>query len=317
METRERMELAEAAIQLRDEQLRAHVVYVDPAVETNAELDAITAKVVEELKALQAAAQGARKKPTDPQQLEIELIRTLRELLEKMVSARREAFMRHKIESIQRRIIGLYLSADSFAAGDASYETVHAHPDEALFAAYRRHNEAIRSDLKRFKYTSEDVKERALARLRSFHKQLASEVMARTKPELERLLGVYRDVLLLFFMRDFREVLGEFAWEVIRESRAAYGSRMDYKITEAQFARFREVFESRFMDRLLASIQKPLADALGESSDYAWREETVRFAADPRIYAEVCAVMCNAVYSYLHGEGFLDLPVNWQETVAE
>lgn len=192
------MELADAAIQLRDEQLRARVVYVNPAVETNAELDAITAQVVEELKALQAAAQGARKTPTDPQQLEIELIRNLRELLEKMVSARREAFMRHKIESIQRRIIGLYLSADSFTDGDASFETVHAHPDEALFAAYRRHNEAIRSDLRRFKYTSEDVKEQALARLRTFHKRLAADVMARTKPELERLVGVYRDVLLIF-----------------------------------------------------------------------------------------------------------------------
>ncbi|MFT5359235.1 MAG: hypothetical protein ACI9KE_006478 [Polyangiales bacterium] len=117
-------------------------------------------------------------------------------------------------------------------------------------------------------------------------------------------------------MRDFRQALGEFAWEVIRESRAAHGHRLDYKITETQFGRFREVFEARFMDRLLASIQKPLADALGESSEYVWREETVRFAADPRIYAEICGVMCNAVYNYLHGEGFLDLPVDWQETVT-
>lgn len=310
------MELAETAIQLRDEQLRARVVYVDPAVETNAELDAITAKVVEELKALQAAAQGARRTPTDPQQLEIELIRTLRELLEKMVSARREAFMRHKIEGIQRRIIGLYLSADSFTDGDASFESIHEHPDEALFAAYRRHHEAIILDLRRFKYVSSDVKDRAVGRLQSFHKKLAADVLARTKPELERLLGVYRDILLVFLMRDFRDALGEFAWEVVRESRAAHGHRLDYKITEKQFGRFREVFEARFMDRLLASIQKPLADALGESSEHAWREETVRFAADPRIYAEVCGVMCNAVYSYLHGEGFLDLPVDWQETVA-
>ena len=315
-EASDRMELAEAAIQLRDEQLRARVVYVNPSVETNAELDAITAKVVEELKALQAAAQGARRTASDPQQLETELIRSLRELLEKMVSARREAFMRHKIESIQRRIIGLYLSAESFAVGDASFESVYAHPDEALFAAYRRHHDAIQSDLRRFKYTSDDVQERALSRLRSFHKTLSAEVMARTKPELERLLGVYRDVLLVFFMRDFRAALGEFALEVIRESRAAHGHLLDYKITEAQFGRFREVFEARFMDQLLASIQKPLADALGESSGYAWREETVRFAADPRIYAEVCGVMCNAVYSYLHGEGFLDLPVDWQETVG-
>ncbi|MFT5359236.1 MAG: hypothetical protein ACI9KE_006479, partial [Polyangiales bacterium] len=44
----------------------------------------------------------------------------------------------------------------------------------------------------------EDVKEQALARLRTFHKRLAADVMARTKPELERLVGVYRDVSLIF-----------------------------------------------------------------------------------------------------------------------
>ena len=105
--TKDRMQLAAEAMRLRDEQLRAHVVYVDPQIETNAELDAITAKVVEELKELQRVGMRA-KVPEDPGQLEIELIAALRQLLEKMVSARREHFLRHKMELIQRRVAKLF-----------------------------------------------------------------------------------------------------------------------------------------------------------------------------------------------------------------
>ncbi len=312
--TRDRMQLAQAAMRLRDEQLRASIVYVDPTVETNAELDAITARVVNELRALQQAGRNAAA-PSDPQQLEIELIRTLREVLEKMVSARREAFIRHKIERIQRRVVNLYIASEVRPSDSQIFRSTYRHPDDALLAAYRRHHEDIIADLRAMQYSGDDIMQGAVTRLQKFHKKLAADVFARSKPELERLLAVYRDVLLVFLMRDFRETLGEFAWEVIRESRVAHGHVLDYKITENQFPRFREVFEAKFMERLLSSIQAPLAERLDTEAE-GWREETVRFAADARIYAEICAVMCNAVYDYLHSEGFLDLPVDWQQQLS-
>ena len=49
-----RIELAENVLRLRDEQLKARVVYFEPQIQTNAELDAITAQVVAELQTLQA-----------------------------------------------------------------------------------------------------------------------------------------------------------------------------------------------------------------------------------------------------------------------
>ena len=70
--TKERLDFAEFALRLRDEQLKARVVYVDPTLKTNAELDAITAQVVAELQQFQSMGLKAQSQ-VDPQQIEIEL----------------------------------------------------------------------------------------------------------------------------------------------------------------------------------------------------------------------------------------------------
>ncbi len=316
--TRGRLEFAAVALKLRDEQLRAQVVYVDPELETNAELDAITAQVVAELKRMQSAALVPTPK-LDLQQLEIELIKNLRELLEKMVSTRRERFLALKIQNIQRRITSLFFSTEVLAgpSDDSGVRLVYAHADDAMLHAIRRHEKAILDDIESMSFSDPQVKADAIDRLKLFQKQLMSQVLARSRPELERLLGIYAEVLVRFLMKDFPAALGEFSWEVIRESRVAIGSEYSYKIHEKRFSAFRQAFERRFLERLLASVEQPLAERLESSEDGGFRPETIRFAGDPRIYAEVCDVVCNAVYEYLHGEGYLDLPVKWQEHLAK
>jgi hypothetical protein len=316
--TQARLELAENVLRLRDEQLKARVIYFEPQIKTNAELDAITAQVVAELQSLQAA-QLASSAPADPAEVEIALMKELRELLEKMVSARREAFLRHKIELIQRKITNLFFTSEVYANPSVaqSAKTVFAYPDEALFHVLH-HNESLMVDeLRNLNYRNEQVMTEAIERLQRFSKMLVSETLARSRPELERLLMVYRDVLLVFLMRDFRESLGEFAWEVIRESRVAQGATLAYKIQESSFPEFRKVFERKFLDNMLSYMQAPLAAHLSNEGADAFRPETLQFAADARIYAEICAVWCNAIYAYLHGEGWLDLPVQWQQHLAE
>lgn len=312
-----RIELAENVLRLRDEQLNARVVYFEPQIQTNAELDAITAQVVAELQTLQKE-QLASAAPADPAEIEIALMKGLRELLEKMVSARREAFLRHKIELIQRKITNLFFTSEIYANPSVaqSAKTVFAYADEALFHVLH-HNEALMVDeLRSLNYRDQKVMTDAIERLQRFEKMLVSETLARSRPELERLLMVYRDVLLVFLMRDFRESLGEFSWEVIRESRVAHEATLSYKIQEGSFAAFRKVFERKFLDNMLSRMQAPLAANLNEEGADAFRPETLQFAADPRIYAEICAVWCNAIYAYLHGEGWLDLPVQWQQHLA-
>ena len=316
LEHKERLELAAQAMRLRDEQLRARVVYVDPQIETNAELDAITAKVVAELRELQRVGIRA-KTPEDRGQVEIELISSLRELLEKMVSARREHFLRHKLELIQRRVAKLFFTSEVKGVMTESANRTFTHPDEALLAAIQASSTKMRADIASYNYAEPTIQTAAVERLERFEKQLAGEVLARSRPELERLLKVYRDVILVYLMSDFRAGLGELAWEVIKKSGVAREGELHYKIREKQFPRFRAVFEELFMERLLAGISEPLARALTEDSDYMFRGETLAFASDARIYAEVCGVMCNTVYGYLHGEGYLDLPVSWQRELYD
>src|SRR5579863_8032903 len=82
MSTRAKLSLADIALQLRDEQLQARVIHYKADLETSPELDAITAQVVAELHAMQAAA--ARAISTAPPamedraQVEIELIGALK-----------------------------------------------------------------------------------------------------------------------------------------------------------------------------------------------------------------------------------------------
>lgn len=316
--TKARMELAADVLRLRDEQLEARVVYVDPSLQTNAELDAITAQVVADLQEMQAQVKGKRA-ATDEQTVEIELIKSLRELLEKMLSARRETFLRHKIGLIQRRVTHLFFSSELLEDPEASRgrDLPYAHADEALYHVLRRQESSLVAEFETMTFTDPGVKKAAMEQLGLFKKQLASQLLSRSRPELERLLRVYGDVLLVFLVRDFRESVGEFAWEVILESRAAQGHQLGYKIQENAFPAFRKIFERRFLEHLLDCVQEPLSERLKGDGDGGFRPETLRFAADPHIFAEICAVMCNTTYAYLHGEGFLDLPASWQEHLAD
>ncbi len=310
--TKGRMDLAEFALRLRDEQLRARVVYVDPSLQTNAELDAITAQVVAELQELQNVGLKASG-GLDPQQIEIELIKTLRESLEKLLSPRREHFLRHKIEQIQRKIVNLYFTSEVDSNADApTLRASYDYSEEGLYTVLKRYSSQINADLEVLPWRNPQVKKEARDRLDIFMKQLVSQVLSRSMPDLERLIAIYQEVLFEFLMKDFRAQLGEFAWEVLRESRVAHGNDLTYKIREQHFPAFRQHFERRFLDHLLATIQGPLD---GRLENAGFRESTLRFASDPRIYAEICGTMCNAIYDFLHGEGFLDLPVDWKQEV--
>lgn len=306
------MDLAEFALRLRDEQLRARVVYVDPTLKTNAELDAITAQVVAELQQFQSIGLKAQAS-VDPQQIEIELIRTLRESLDKMLSPRREHFLKHKIEHIQRKIANLYFSSEVQASADApTQRSIYEHADEGLYAVLKRYETRVNTDLDALPWAAPEVGRDAKERFAMFLKQMVSQVLTRSMGDLEKLITIYHEVIFDFLMNDFKNQLGDFAWEVVRESRVAHRNDLTYKIRETAFPPFRQIFERKFLDRLLLSIQVPFDEKIAAGG---FRESTIRFASDARIYAEICGTMCNSIYDFLHGEGFLDLPVDWKKEV--
>ncbi len=159
------------------------------------------------------------------------------------------------------------------------------------------------------------MRERAIERLQGFQRQLCSDFLSKTTPELERLLAIYRQVLTTFFVEIFPRQLGVLCTEVIRESRVAENHALGYKITADRFDDFREAFDGKFLEHLVLNVQGPISKMASESSEQ-FREATLRFVHDPRIHSEICCAVNDAVYDYLHGEGFLDLPGDWRRLLS-
>jgi hypothetical protein len=304
---------ASSALKLRDEQLQARVKYYNKDLQTNAELDAITEQVVAELRAMGAVSEAAApKRPR--QEVEIELIHALRHLLEKLFSEERSSFLERKMEVVQRKITQLFFNSELYARlaeGSKESQPAATWPEQALYFALKAHEDDIISELLAMPVSQPMVRDRAIEDLNAFLKRLCSDFLGKTTPELERVLAIYRDVLTHFFFKVFPEELGDFAWEVVRESRVADDHSLGYKITAEHFDAFRETFDRKFLERLVLNVQEPIVQRASADAG-AFREATLRFVADPRIHAEICATINDALYDYLHGEGYLDLPTDWK-----
>lgn len=308
------IDIAATAKRLRDEQIEAKVVYYGQEQRTNKDLDAITEAVVAELQSLQLAGVRVVVKQDEPTiDVSIELIGTLRALLEKLFSTRREGFMRRKLEDIQRKITSLFFNSALYnkITTQARQALSVSYPDQALYIALRSNRDSIIAALKAQKYAEPGIAAEAASRYEAIEKELRMEFLSRTTPELEALLKIYREVLLKFFFEDFKPSLGEFCWQVIKQSRVGEGRHAGYKLGPDMFSRFREVFENHFLERLVLNVQGPIVQR-SESMRDTFREETLHFVADPQIFSDICTVVCDAIYDYLYSEGFLDLPTQWR-----
>lgn len=311
--TRAKLDVAGAALMLRDEQVKAKVLYYGADQRTNAELDKITEAVVAELKALAKAGEDQRKSLVPD--VEIELMQTLRALLEKLFSPKRRNFVERKIRDIQRRITQLFFNSELYAklAKDAGEVPAAAWPEQALYYALKRHEAAFLEELRAIPVENEAVRERAIDRWNGFTRQLCTDFLSRSTPELERLLAIYREVLSEFFFTEFSDRLGELCWKVVKESRIAAGHRLGYKIAEDKFPAFRASFDKHFLEGLVLHVQDPIIKRAAQDNEF--RDATLRFVNDPHIHSEICEAINDAVYDYLQGEGFLDLPTDWRRVL--
>ena len=317
--TQQLIDAASSAARLRDEQLQARVRYYNQDMQTNAELDAITAQVVEELRALGKVASETHQPATRPvADVEIELIQELRTCLEKLFTGARKKLLDKKIEEVQRRITKLFFNSELYARLAENSKDVPAAtwPEQVLYFAIKRQEAAIDAEIDALPVSDPIVRERAHEELDRYLKQLTTEFLGKTTPELERLLAIYKDALGHFFGKAFPAELGDFAWEVIKKSRVAHGSDLGYKITADRFHAFRETFDRKFLEHLVLNVQTPIAKrAAAEAGNF--REATRDFVSDPHIHAEICSVVSDALYDYLHGEGFLDLPSDWKRLLKD
>lgn len=320
--TQQRLDLASAALKLRGEQVSARVVFFNPEQQTNAELDAITQQVIDELKAIQDVRQSQRpESKVSSADYEIDLIAVLRKSLEQVLDPRRGTFLKSKLDLLSRRFTTLFFE---FALGvnasprELAARVVHS-PEQALYTAVLRNQQRLRDDLRALKYDREEFHDTALEKLSRWERDLQSAYLSQRAPELGRLLPIVVEVFTEFFRDGFRTNLGEFCWAVVREANVARAGDPIHgmpRVGPRAFPRFREVFEKHFLEDLVLNVQDPLVARLN-AVDSSLRPETLGFVADPRVFSTACAVMCDAFYDHLHSEGLLDLPAQWRQALKD
>jgi hypothetical protein len=324
MSTAQKMSLADVALQLRDEQLQAKVVHYRADLQTNAELDAVTAQVIADLHSLQAAARPhpSQPAPADSARVEIELTQSLNEMLGRIFRPGKLAtLIERKLGEVAKRFARLFFESELADRIRGSKDEVKAmrFSDQALYHALTKTQDTLFAYLDGFQYIDPNVKERAQAAYLALVKDLRNEFLARTTPELNVLVKYLNETLSIFFTHELPPALGDLAREVVKDAKLAEARTVaGYKISASSFAIFRQAFERNFLQRLVPFTEdemlKRVRDAAGQ-----FRSETLRLVAAPAIFSELCEVVCDAVYDMLYNDGFLDLPSDWRArlTAAE
>src|SRR5262249_18269779 len=156
--------------------------------------------------------------------------------------------------------------------------------------------EGLLKELDAFEYSAPEVREDARDALQNWVKELRNDFLGRTTPELNALVRILNEVLTLFFTQELPPVVGELAWEVVKEAKLAdEAMRGGYKVPVESFSRFREAFERRFLQRLVPFAADGMLKRV-HASEGKFRVETLRFVADPHIFTDVCELICEAMY---------------------
>lgn len=311
-------ELAGLAMLLREEQVKARVVHYKAEMETNAELDAITAEVVAELHALQAKARKTQ--PADDRTtMEAEQIKTLTTLLGRLFRADAPSVvLEQRTQDIARRMMKLFFESallDRVSAAQQTRLKTIQYADQGIFYVLHRYENRFKAELESFTYDDDDTREATFDLLTRMTNDLRVNFLTRRSPELKNLLGLTQKALVELLMRGIPPHTGRIAREVVEEAKTAQRENsVGYKILPSAFPDFRVSFERRFMKLLIENMEPRLVKAL-ETSEVAFRDDTIAFVQSPEIYSEMCQIVCDAVYEFLQNEGFLELPADWRTAV--
>jgi hypothetical protein len=320
MSTRAKMSLADFAMQLRDEQLKARVVHYKQELKTSPELDAVTAQVIAELHALRNAA-GVREasplsqSPQARDEIEIELIQSFKQMLGKLFHANKVSpLFERRMAEVTKRFARLFFESELHdrLRGEGSETKTMRFAEQATYHVLARYEAKLVHELAGYDYASPDVLTAARQQIMDLVKEYRNQFLSRTTPELNALVKLLNEVLAQFFTQELPPVVGELAWEVVKESRVADARVCQgYKISAEGFPRFRHAFERRFLQRLVGYATDEMLRRVREREE-RFRKETVRFISDPQIFTDVCELVCEAVYDFLYNDGFLDLPSDWR-----
>jgi hypothetical protein len=308
-------QICEMALGILEEQVAARIVHYRADLETNPELDAITAQVVASLKELQATATHAS---TSRDVVREQHVKLLRGLLERVFREGAPSLLVEKrLKEVHKKLARLFFQSELHekTSGKDPHAKVIQHGEQAVFYLLTRYKNRLETELAGFEYASEEVKERAFEVLGRFGKEMQDAFLGRRSSELKRIVRVFQAVLVDFFCKHLAPAAGALAEEVVAQSASFEGRAYAYKVGADAFPRFRAAFERRLMTRLVGFAEDELIAHLADTAG-AERDETVRFVTDPRVFSMIVGEVSEGVYEFLCNEGFLDLPSDWRAASA-
>jgi hypothetical protein len=303
--------LAIQALGLLNEQVQARIVHYKSELETSPELDAITAQVVAQLKAMQAAVAGDAGGQKTPEEMEEQQTRTLASLLPRFFSGQTQ-FATRILKPIGKKIAKLFFESELHEKSKGDKDKVIHHAEQGVYYVLSRYKNRLRAELEGFEFQNAEVRQATLELLAKAERDLQVAFLSRRSPELNRVMTIYTAVLGDFLQKHLPPRLEQMSKVTIRVCKAARRpNSVGYKVLADAFADFRAEWERMFIQQMVFFCGEELLERLTQGSE-AFQEETVKFFTDPHVFSETCAVVCEQLYDFLCLEGLLDLPVDWR-----
>jgi hypothetical protein len=307
--------LAIQALGLLNEQVQARIVHYKGELETSPELDAITAQVVAQLKAMQAAVAGDASAQKSPEEMEEAQTRALSPLLKRFFSGQSQ-FATRILKPIGKKIAKLFFESELHEKSKGDKDKVIHHAEQGVYYVLSRYKNRLRAELEGFEYQSAEVRESTLELLTKTERELQVAFLSRRSPELNRVMTIYTAVLGDFLLKHLPPRLEQMGKVTIRVCKSARRpNSVSYKVLVDCFSDFRAEWERLFMQQMVFFCGDELLERLTTGNE-AFQEETVKFFTDPHVFSETCQVVCEQLYDFLCLEGFLDLPVDWRVSLT-
>ncbi|WP_437581355.1 hypothetical protein [Sorangium sp. So ce887] len=306
--------ITEMALGLLEEQMQARIVHYRADLETNPQLDAVTAQVVAQLKVIQASAGAAERGTRNHDAIRDAHEKTLRTLLERVIREDGISLLvERRLKKIHKNLARLFFQSElheKTRGRDGAPKVIH-HGEQALFYVLTRYKNRIATELDGFEFASEEAREQSFELLAKLTKDMQDAFLSRRSSELRRIVSVVHAVLVDFFSVRLAQSLGEIAARVVRDAGTFEGRAFAYKVTSEAFPRFRAAFERHLMVMLIGFAEDELVAQLADTAG-SERDETILFITDPQLFSMICGEVCEGLYEFLCNEGFLDLPPDWR-----
>jgi len=309
--------LAIRALGLLREQVHARIVHYKAELETSPELDAVTAQVVEQLRAMQAAIGPERPSSALPEDMETEQVRIFAKLLGRLLARSGPVgFAAQNLKPVGRRVAQLFFESELHEKSQGDQGKVISHAEQGVCYVLGRYRHRLRAELEGFQYKNEDIRVLTLDLLEKLERDLKTAFLSRRSPELNRVMHVFMQVLTDFLTEHLPPRAEQMAKLTIRHAQTArQPNSLGHKVRADRFAEFRTEWERLMIEQMVFYCGDELFDRL-TTADQPFHDETVAFFQDPHVFSETCEVLCDALYDYLCQEGFLDLPVDWRAQYA-